>query len=89
MTSTYTRLVDVIQVRARMARLGLSQERFARILGIHPSLLTRYFRGDRPPPPGFFEKVNAALDRLEAAKKAADAEYERVLSGASSETKSA
>ena len=67
------------EIKARMARLGLSQERFARILGIHPSLLTRYFRGDRPPPPGFFEKANAALDRLEAAEKAGQEAREKVL----------
>ncbi len=67
------------EIKARMASLGLSQERFARILGIHPSLLTRYFRGDRPPPPGFFEKVNAVLDRLERAEKAAQEAKERVL----------
>ncbi len=67
------------EIKARMVRLGLSQERFARILGIHPSLLTRYFRGDRPPPPDFFEKANAALDLLEAAEKAAQEAKEKVL----------
>ena len=69
------------EIKARMASLGLSQERFARILGIHPSLLTRYFRGDRPPPPDFSEKVNAALDRLERAEKAAQEAREKVLAG--------
>ena len=75
----YPCFMDFSHIKARLARLGISQERLARILGIHPSLLTRYFRGDRPPPPDFFEKVNAALDKLEAAEKAAQAAKEKVL----------
>ena len=67
------------KIKARRAQLGISQERLARILGIHPSLITRYFRGDRPPPADFFEKVNAVLDREEAVKKALQETKEKVL----------
>ena len=74
-------MIHSTEIKARLARLGISQERLARILGIHPSLLTRYFRGDRPPPADFREKVNAALDKLEAAEKAAQEARERVLAG--------
>ena len=71
--------MDVIHIKTRMARLGLSQERFARILGIHPSLITRYFRGDRPPPADFIKRANAVLDREEAVKKALQETKEKVL----------
>ena len=65
-----------------MARVGLNQERLAREIGIHPSQITRYFRGDRVPPPDFEARVTAALDRLEAAEQAADEARAKVLGGA-------
>ncbi len=64
-----------------MARLGLPQEKLAALIGIHPTLLSRYFRGLRKPPPDFEAKVNAALDRLEAAERAAEEARQRVLAG--------
>ncbi len=73
--------MDIIHIKTRMTRLSLSQERLARIIGMHPSLLTRYFRGDRPSPVGFKARINAALDKLEAAEKAASEARERVLAG--------
>ena len=72
-------MIHSTEIKARLARLGISQERLARILGIHPSLITRYFRGDRPPPADFREKVNAVLDREEAVKKALQETKEKVL----------
>lgn len=64
-----------------MARLGIIQERLAKEVGINQSLLSRILSGLRPTPPGFEVKVAAALDRLEAAEKAAQEAREKVLSG--------
>ena len=61
--------------------MGLTQERVALALGIDPSLLGRYLRGIRPMPEGFEARINATLDRLEAAERAANAARERVLAG--------
>ncbi len=64
-----------------MAELGVTQQDLADLLGIHPTLLNHILKGRRPPPPDFFEKVNAALDRLEAAEKAGREAREKVLAG--------
>ena len=48
-------------------------------LGMHPTALSQILNGLRPPPPDFFEKVNAALDKLEAAEKAGREAREKVL----------
>ena len=49
--------------------------------GIDRSLLSRYLRGLRKPPEGFEARLNATLDRLEAAERAANEARERVLAG--------
>ena len=67
------------RTKIRIFQLGISQERVAQAAGYDPTLFSRYLRGLRPPPPGFFEKVNTALDRLEAAEKAAQEAREKVL----------
>ena len=71
------------RVRSRIFQLGIPQERVALAAGYGPSLfsryLSRYLRGRRRPPPDFVEKVNAAIDRLEAAEKAAQEAREKVL----------
>ena len=50
-------------------------------MGIEPTLFSRILRGIRPMPEGFEERVHAALDRLEAAEKAAQEAREKVLAG--------
>ena len=50
-------------------------------MGIDRSLLSRYLRGLRKPPEDFEARLNATLDRLEAAERAATEARERVLAG--------
>ena len=66
-------------IRARMAILGISQERFALAMGYERSAISRYLSGTRPMPEGFKERVTAALDLLEVAERAAAEARERVL----------
>ena len=68
-------------IKVRIARLGISQERVALAAGYDPTVFSRILRGLRPAPPDFEERVNATLDRLEAAEKAAQEARERVLAG--------
>ena len=80
----YTITSWLIQIRARfhyLAALGIPQERVALELGIDRSLLSRYLRGLRKPPEGFKARLNATLDRLEAAERAATEARERVMAG--------
>ena len=65
----------------RLARLHISQEHFGLYMGVNASLISRYLRGLRPPPDGFFEDATAALDRIEKAEEAARAARDRVLEG--------
>ena len=68
-------------VRTRIALNGVSQEGVAREAGYEPSLFSRILRGLRPEPDDFEARVTAALDRLEAAERAADEARRRVLAG--------
>ena len=80
----YTTESWLIKTRARfhyLAALGIPQERVALELGIDRSLLSRYLRGLRKPPEDFEARLNATLDKLEAAEKAAQEARERVLAG--------
>ena len=70
---TYPKLIG------RIAEIGVVQADVAVHLGIHPTLLNAMLRGRRSMPEGFEERVHAALDRLEAAEKAAEEARERVL----------
>ena len=72
---TYPKLIG------RIAEIGVVQADVAVHLGIHPTLLNAMLRGRRPMPEGFEERVNATLDRLEAAEKAAQEARARVLAG--------
>ena len=77
-------LADVIhshisKLRARIAEIGLTQERVALEMGIDRALLSRYLNGLRTLPPEFEKKVNAALDLLERAEKAGQKARDRVL----------
>ena len=67
------------KIRGRIAELGVRKADVAHSLGIDPTLLSAILHRRRPPPPGFFEKVNAALDRLERAEKAGQEAREKVL----------
>ena len=60
------------EIKARIARLPLSQEQIALKAGYEPSLLSRILRGLRPEPADFERRVTAALDRLERAEQAAE-----------------
>ena len=69
------------EIRTRIFQLGISQERVALAAGYDPALFSRILNGIRPTPPDFVERVNATLDKLEAAEKAANEARERVLAG--------
>ena len=73
--------MNIPKIKSRVVQLGLSQERLARHLKVHPSILTRYFRGDRKPPTEFVERLNRTLDLLERSERAADEARQRVLAG--------
>ena len=77
----YLFYMDSIHIKTRLARLGIPQERVALEMGIDRSLLSRYLRGLRKPPEGFEARLNATLDKLEAAERAATEARERVLAG--------
>ena len=70
------------QLRTRMVLMGITQERLALTFGVNNSLLSRYLRGMRQLPVGFEARVHAALDRLEAAERAANEARERVMAEA-------
>ena len=69
------------KILGRMAEIGVLQADLAVLLGMHPTLLNAILRGRRPAPPDFEARLNATLDRLEAAEKAAQEARERVLAG--------
>ena len=68
-------------IKTRIFQLGISQERVALAAGYDPTLFSRILNGIRPTPSDFEARVNATLDRLEAAEKAANEARERVLAG--------
>ena len=67
--------------RYRIAEIGVRQADLAMQLGMHESRLSALLNGRLKPPPDFVERVHAALDRLEAAERAADEARRRVLAG--------
>ncbi len=72
-------MTPLAEIKLRIFQLDIRQEQVAEAAGYEATLFSRYLKGRRPPPPGFFEKVNAALDRLERAEKAAQEAKEKVL----------
>ena len=68
-------------LRIRISQSPVSQERVSLAVGYDPALFSRYLRGLRTPPENFVERVRVALDRLEAAERAADEARARVLEG--------
>ena len=53
----------------------------AELVGIEPTLFSRYINGRRKPPPDFEARVMKALNLLERAEAAAREARERVLAG--------
>ena len=70
-----------LRIKVRIARSGISQERVAIAAGFEPTLFSRILRGLRTTPNGFEARVSNALDRLEAAERAAEEARQRVLKG--------
>ena len=66
-------------LRARIAELGVRHGDVAHALGLHISQFSAYMNGRIPAPADFEANVTAALDRLEAAERAAQAAREKVL----------
>lgn len=75
---TYKKYTKII---GRIAELGLVQADVATRLDMHPTMLNHILRGRRPMPEGMEARIHAALDRLEAAERAADEARARVLAG--------
>ena len=73
-------------IRARIAALGIRQGVVAEQLGMHETLLSTILNERRQPPEDFEATVNATLDRLEKAEKAAAEARERVLAGIEEDT---
>ncbi len=73
--------MDIAKFRGRMAEMGVTQQDLADALGINATQLNHILKGRRQPPPDFRDRAAVALDRLEAAEKAADEARERVLAG--------
>ena len=70
---------DIKKLRGRIAEAGLKRHDLASLLGYSESMLSLYLTGRRPAPPDFEARVYGAIERLERADKAAQAERERVL----------
>ncbi len=76
MSHIYALKARVVQV---CLAVGIRQEQVAEAAGYERTLFSRYLNGRRRPPPDFAARVDATLDRLEAAEQAADAARQRVL----------
>ena len=74
-------------LKGRMAARGISQESLAIAMGIDQATMSRILSGKRRMPASFIDRAHATLDRLERAKAAAQAEYDRVLAEAAEEEK--
>ncbi len=70
---------QIRQIRGRIAEIGVRHADLAAHLGIHPSTLSAILRGRRTVPKEFVANVTAALDRFEAAEKAANEARTRVF----------
>ena len=74
-------VTDLRAVRARLARLGLSERKFAKLLGISQPTINARLNGDRRVPPGFEAQCIEALDVWEQAERAATEARAKVLAG--------
>ena len=55
---------DVRPIKARLAYLGITQEKLALAMGLERSAITRYLREVRPWPKGMEQRIHATLDRF-------------------------
>ena len=81
--SIYHPVMDSIHVKIKseLFRRGIHQRQVAQMMNIEASVFSRIMRGVRPMPEGMEARIYAALDRLEAAERAADEARRRVLDG--------
>ena len=68
-------------IRVRLMRLGLSERKFATLLGISQPTLNARLNGYRRVPAGFEAQCAEALDVWEQAERAATEAREKVLAG--------
>ena len=69
----------VARLRGRIAEMGVKHHEVAGEVGMHYTQLSRILNERQPMPKGFEGRVHSALDRLEAAERAAAAARARVL----------
>ena len=67
------------KLRGRIAMAGVKQRDLAKLAGYSETMFSLYLNGLRPAPPDFENRVNAALDKLVRAEKAAQKAREKVL----------
>ena len=70
---------EIREIRERITRSVVSQERVAQAAGYHPTALSRILRDLRPVPPDFAERVTHVLDALETAEMVAEEARRKVL----------
>ena len=73
------------KIKGRIAEAGVRRRDVARAVGYSESMFSLILQGDRTMPPDFEARVHAALERLEAAEKAAQEARERVLAESTDE----
>ena len=71
-----------MEIRARIARIGVTHQRVATMAGYEPTAFSRHLSGYREPPVDFEERVTRVLDAVETAEMAADEARRRVLASA-------
>ena len=69
----------VARLRGRIAEMGVKHHEVAGEVGMHYTQLSRILNERQPMPKGFEGRVHSALDRLEAAERAAAEARARVL----------
>ena len=69
----------VARLRGRIAEVGVKHHVVASEMGMHYTQLSRILNERQAMPDGFEERLNSALDRLEAAERAAAEARARVL----------
>ena len=70
---------SVARLRGRIAEMGVRHHMVAGEVGMHYTQLSRILNERQPMPDGFEERAHSALDRLEAAERAATEARARVL----------
>ena len=62
---------DIPRIKARLAYLGITQEKLALAMGLERSALTRYLREVRPWPEGMAARIYETLDHIEDEQRVA------------------